>query len=539
MSLKMSTSIRSTFRRITIPANPIVSLEMCPCFWVDSGLMKNAPLIEFQRRHTHIFDILAMLLYIAIVYGWFLRVGPLGRDYALLSGQADVSYMGITIPVHKIGELFGASPVPYHLLNLTLLCGCTYLTYRLTQMITEGPGWLGRLAAALFLANPVHTEAVMNLCGFVDLFPAFLALLALWGYVRHSENPSRSLISFLWPCILAVGLCGYSLDLIFIFFIYEYIMKEPLERRTRLLKYFMGAAIMVALFVVLDVYISDNLNSANPLFSLFLIFYPIGFLPETARSFHESPLLESFAVLVTILILYLICRKARRRPIVFGLIGMTVAGVFQSAKHVDPVHMIGGGRLLVPNTLFLISLVALFYHMMDHPKWRKTLITFTTLLCLLFFGLQIRANRAWSFSYDKVKEFQASVNEIPKGEISEIIGILPDYQYYFGAPMCLSESIKYDTPFSKASPAFSLLPMHYKKGMNVEIIESEPLSNTIKISGTKPLDVIPWPYVLTEADGSSETEHSIVTSLDVGKDTISIQIVPKNGTLPTLLLPGK
>ncbi|MCX5771469.1 MAG: hypothetical protein NTZ09_14540, partial [Candidatus Hydrogenedentes bacterium] len=139
-----------------------------------------------------------MLIYLLIVYAWSLSLYPLGRDYAALADPTSLPPIAGKLFAWEI-RAFGGSPYGYHAVNLVLLYGCMMALYRFVRLAIPGPFWLGTLAAALFMANPVHSEAVLNLSGVGDLVPAFLALLALVAYAQHRAGPRG------WTGVLALA----------------------------------------------------------------------------------------------------------------------------------------------------------------------------------------------------------------------------------------------------------------------------------------------------------------------------------------------
>lgn len=73
----------------------------------------------------------------------------------------------------------GATPVGYHVVNVALHAAvCVVLALVLARV--TGDAALALLAAFLFAAHPVHTEAVASVVGRAELLAALLGLLAWW-----------------------------------------------------------------------------------------------------------------------------------------------------------------------------------------------------------------------------------------------------------------------------------------------------------------------------------------------------------------------
>jgi hypothetical protein len=475
-----------------------------------------------------------MLIYLGLVYVWALNVYPLGRDYALLASRGE----GLPFPVNRllaweIGT-FGTWRPGYHAVNLALLYACMACLYWLMNRVVRGPLWLGTLAAALFMANPVHTESVANCCGVVDLVPGLLALIALAAYVENGRR-QRPWSAVLAPACFALAVLPFRENaflILAITLVEALVLRDTSRRATRLLP-----AILIAIAgwcTWAATFTRQSFDPARMFAPLYFVFYPLGFLPQTAQAFHARPWLGWVAAAAVLGIVFLIYRKARRPAILFGLLSMVAVRLAQGEHLIDPVHLIGGGRLLLPNALFNVALVALFYRIMDHPKWPRPVILLTTLLCVIFFGMEIRSVTTWRHAAAEVRRFQAAVAADPPG------GVLPDYQYCHGAPMCLSESIAYNTAFSRAWPCVSILPLHYPATSRTTVTVDlwSPTEGTITIRGQRPLDLIGFPYNLTQPGACQTTEAASVEVVSVDQDALSLRVVPKQAPLPSKVLPG-
>lgn len=431
--------------------------------------------------------------------------------------------------------LFGDNAVGYHLVNLALLYGCMLCVYFLVKHTVRGPLWLGTLAGVLFMANPVHAESTLNLCGVSDIVPCLLALGALLAYALYRELPRRggkttTLVAF----TVAVLTCKENAGLFLALALYEILIVRVENRSPKKLIPFAAVAVAGWLLHAKALFL-DGPGLVAGLPPLYFLWYPIGFLPETARNFHESAWLGWAAGLGTCFVLTLIYGKARRPTLLFGLLGMVAVRLFQGDRPVDPVHMVGGGQLLLANALFVIALVALFLRMMDHPKWRITIVSGTTSLCIIFFAMHIRANYAWRHASDLVREFQT----IAAKADDATFGICPDYQYFRGAPLCLSESIKYDTAFSTALDAPVLLPLHYaEKGLKVDVHDWAPQQGKLTVTGARPLDLACWPYNLSRTGGKATFDGANAEVLQTTENSITLALTPTGAALPAKPIPA-
>ncbi len=479
------------------------------------------------------FDGVAMLIYLSIVYVWSLKIGPLGRDYACMAAPAQhLPFLAAQLFTLEM-RLFGTWVVGYHLVNLILLFGCMLCLYQLVRLAGKGPYWFGTLAGALFMANPVHSEAVLNLSGVGDLLPCLFALAALWAYAAHSTQPTRKKMAV---AVILFALAALphrqNLSLIFALILFEFIIKERGERCFMRLTPFVVLA-LAAEAIHVDMLRMENLHPARMFAPLYFIFYPLGYLPETARNFHEKPWLGWLAAGVVLIILWLIQRKAKRPAILFGLTAMFAVRLFQGGQFIDPVHLVGGGQLLLANALFNVAFVAMFHRMMAPPQWRHPIVSFTTILCIVFFALEIRSECAWRHASRYVESFQTQAEE--DTDVSgKTLGLVLDYQYFLGAPLCLSDAVAHDTPFSRALPVRPLLPLHYDKAkpIRAEILGWSPDTATVRLNRASPLEAVPWPYELAREGGKQTTEWTVLETRAVRDDSLTVSITPRTDMLP-------
>jgi len=92
-------------------------------------------------------------------------------------------------------RLFDMSPAGYHLLNLLLHLGSGALVYRiLMRAVTEETKLVAPWTTLLFLIHPIQTETVTYISGRASGLMAFWYLLALFLYIKASEDTSGHVI---------------------------------------------------------------------------------------------------------------------------------------------------------------------------------------------------------------------------------------------------------------------------------------------------------------------------------------------------------
>lgn len=416
------------------------------------------PLVTLRLNYKDAYDAVAMVFYLFLVYGWGLWIYPLGRDYGHLANSgADLPVIARQLWGLEV-RLFGGNPVGYHLVNLALLYACMLLIYRFVNISVKGAWWFGTLAACLFMANPIHSEAIHNLVGVADLVPCLAGLAALTVYASNAASPSpgKHMLAYI-AAGFAAGAYTESAMIGPALLAYELlVVPKALRSMGRGLRI---GVLALTVAIVAKSFRSFGLDDLGQMFGpLYLIFYPVGFLPKTVESFHERPWTAWLAVAAVLVVITLIYRKAQRPILLFALVGMVLLRLTPQPRDVDWTHMVGGGQLLLPNALFNLGVVVLVFRIMEHPRWRLPMISITTMLVVVLFLMQWRSLKTWRDVGSYVRDFQAQA-EKATGAGPEV-GVLPDFQCYRGAPVGLSESIRYDTPFSRALPNVPLLPVH-------------------------------------------------------------------------------
>jgi len=126
------------------------------------------------------------------VTDWWKGVGhELGRDPSQEAGQpstGDRRYRPLAALTYVVNYvLIGPAPWGYHVINLVLHAGVSYLLYALAVAL----GWTSGaalIAAALFAVHPLHTEAVAWVVSRPELLMALGVLGGLWCEVRGSRR---------------------------------------------------------------------------------------------------------------------------------------------------------------------------------------------------------------------------------------------------------------------------------------------------------------------------------------------------------------
>jgi len=130
-------------------------------------------------------------------------------NWHLLVSNFTGNYMQIqTMQVYRPGLLMSllfdflfwkTNAFGYYLTNIVYMYGCGLMLYAVLRQLTSKWGGIRSfcasfLAAALFVANPLHGEAVSIVIGRVDIIACFYYLLSLWCFLKRGIKGSPLLI---------------------------------------------------------------------------------------------------------------------------------------------------------------------------------------------------------------------------------------------------------------------------------------------------------------------------------------------------------
>ncbi len=375
-------------------------------------------------------------VYLLAVFGWTIFLPPLGRDYAWLANWAP---FGDYVPV-------------YHAVNIVLLYAAMVLVFFLTRLATGGPWWLGSVAAVVFMAHPLKAEAVLNLCGMRDLIPAVLSLAALTAYAAARMKPGRFV-----ACLTAVLFAAATLlvpgqgGLFFAIAAWELCMVPRGQQRVTVLMPFLGLA-AVGWILHPPIVMAAPAGLTGAFWPIMYLAYPIGVLPETAAVLHAQPHLAVLALAGAAVLAVVLARAVRHPAFTLGLMAAAGLVLFGENRPVDPVHLIGGGRMLSGIALFSVALTGVFHRLLHHPAWPKATVWATSVLCIVLMIMQAQSNLAWNRAAKAVDAFRRAAFTAVAQHPGEPLGVFPDYRFCDGAPVQFAESVRHDTPFGKAFP---------------------------------------------------------------------------------------
>ncbi len=426
--------------------------------------------------------LVADALYLLLIFGWTLLLTPLGRDFAFLA-RPDLPGPVSGRLFSMMTGLFGGHAWMYFLINLLLLYGCMTLLLGLTRMLGKGPWWLGSIAAVLFMANPVKTEAVLSLGGLRYLLPGLLGLTVLVVYVWcRSRNGWLFRLLPLPVYVVAILAFPDGIPMFLVLAVLErcFFSKGP-ERRRRLWP-IVGVG-LVAFLVSGQWAVDGAWQPARIFVPLYLVLYPIGMLPDTVALFEAWPVLGWGCGLGLTALAVWLMRKAQNPVFTFGLLGAAAFRLLQGAHDVDPVTLAGGGNLLIPITFVSLAAAGGFQALLHHPQWRVSVVRLSTLLCVVAMVCQGWANWHWLQGGRAVRRFQQAAVETVARHPAQPVAVAPDIHYIGTVPVLYAQSVFYDTPFSEALPVVALMPLSLLSSGEVDVTHYSSEKLTVSVQG--------------------------------------------------------
>jgi protein O-mannosyl-transferase len=117
----------------------------------------------------------------------------------------------LTLLSHMLDcQIYGLRPWGHHLTNVLLHAANSVLLFLVLMRMT-GALWRSACVAALFAVHPAHVESVAWVSERKDVLSSFFCLLAVWAYIRYSEDFKVQSSKFKVYFVLCVALFAMAL----------------------------------------------------------------------------------------------------------------------------------------------------------------------------------------------------------------------------------------------------------------------------------------------------------------------------------------
>jgi tetratricopeptide (TPR) repeat protein len=156
-------------------------------------------------------------------------------------------------------HLFGLKPWGFHLVNILFHCGASVLVFLIIRrFLIERQGTYSSvylsppfIAAILFAAHPIHTEAVSWIAGLPDVAFTFFYLLSLYIYILFREGAKRGYLLSVLSFSLATLFKEPALTLPVMLMAYDCLVKKPDETVLSGIKRYIPYAVVSGVYLLL------------------------------------------------------------------------------------------------------------------------------------------------------------------------------------------------------------------------------------------------------------------------------------------------
>ncbi|HEY2386115.1 MAG TPA: tetratricopeptide repeat protein [Candidatus Binatia bacterium] len=384
--------------------------------------------------------------------------------------------------------LHGIAPLGYHVVNVALHAAVSVLVFAVFARLAGEPA-VAAIAALLFAAHPVHTEAVASVVGRAELLAAF-AVFAAWLCFLHADARRLAGRAALVPEALGVLLLFLgelskenALGFLFVLVLADLLFAEraaPLGRlRVHAGRYAALVAVSLAFMVARHAVIGDAAAAPisildNPLVGLPFASYELTaikviglyawrlLVPWTLAADYSydqltavtSPLDPAFlgGLAVVVAVPLLVWRTWRAVPLVALGLGIAVLTFAIVSNVVFPIGTIMAERLVyLPSAGFCLALAAGFTRVAGGTRRAPAAgaldglttarVALPLVVVLVLYGARtVARNRVW---HDRLGFFTTMVQEAPRSARSqrELGSVLADLGRFEEARAAFTRSL--------------------------------------------------------------------------------------------------
>lgn len=360
-----------------------------------------------------------------------------------------------------IYHVFGLKPWGFHLVNILFHAGVSVVVFLLlSRLLREyGPSTsFSRLpafiAALLFAADPVHTEAVTWISALTEVAFTFFCLLSFYFYLRSGRGFNRNYLFSVVLFLFAAFFKETALALPVILVAYDYVFGKTENHLRDYLKMYVPYLVVAGFYLILRFH---ALGGFSPLrrhmelsgyqyiinvFPLFVQYLEKLLLPINLNAFHVLHPIASLSEPKGILSLIVTAVFVAFAVIVFKKNKLAFFSLFFVVIPLLPVLYIPGlgentfaeRYLYLPSFGFVILLGLLISRVRSNSsRWAGGLIVLSVILIGLYSVATVHRNTAWKDDYtlftDTVKKSPDSASVryslgtalLNKGQVNEAV----------------------------------------------------------------------------------------------------------------------
>jgi tetratricopeptide (TPR) repeat protein len=224
-------------------------------------------------------------------------------DYASEVNFTDTHlYRPLFLLTLNIGhQVWGASPVAFHALNLLLHCVNTLLVFYLVLGFTGRSGFAAAMfGAAIFAVHPVHVESVAWIAGMTDPLVSLFLLTSILFY-RRFFHTGRKLYSVVSLLCFAAALLSKEVAILFPFLL---VVHDWLQRRLSIARYAPYFVLLGAYFLARSAalghgvgWASFSLSGFPVLLEFFLHYVQLLVFPWPLEFYYNRPNISLIATI--------------------------------------------------------------------------------------------------------------------------------------------------------------------------------------------------------------------------------------------------
>ncbi len=399
---------------------------------------EDAPATPTTRRGLVPRLLIANAVYLLAVQGWTVVVGPSGTDFARLSATGwDAAVFA------ALRTVLGNWAPGYHLLNLLLLWACMLAVFFITRRVVGGAPWLASLAAVLFMAHPLKRASTLALSGTGALLAALVVLLGalLVFHGARTRGVRGGLLAAAGIALALVPLqftAGPALPALAALVVLALALQPGAVARLGVPLF---GWVTLAMLLLNKPEATGWLGYLSPAFQ---VLYPLGLLPGTVSIYAAAPPLLAVASVCTLLAATALAWCVRS-PVFTAALWATAFSTAAAAPGYDPAQLLGGGPFLLPCAFGGIAVAALTARVLQHPKWVRPAILYTTLLCVVLFAVHTEAALRWWRATDSLATLQAAAAQTAPHDACLLLA--PGLRHVGGAPVHLRAALEAASPW--------------------------------------------------------------------------------------------
>ncbi len=381
------------------------------------------------------------------IFSYDTFVGFFGTQKQLVAGGR---YRPLSLALFAIEyEIFGLNPFVGHLTNLLLYAFCCYLVFLVLKMLfrkyPEKPWYLSIpfLATGLFIAHPLHTEAVTNIKGLDEVMSMLGSIAALYFSLKYIFN-KKNIYLLLNAVIFFLALLAKENTITFLAIVpltLYFFTKAKLKDHIMVLSPMLLSTIIYLViryqalgFLMTEVRIAEILNdpfvnsTANEkygtIFYTWLLYLKLLIIPHPLThdyypmqvpfvNFSDIRAIGSLLVYLAIIV-YALATLKKKSVVSYGILFFLITFSILSNLVFNIGTFMNERFMFVPLLGFTIIIAWLFNQKLS--KWIKNpqaLISIFILIMVLYSAKTISRNFAWKNDYTLfLTDVQTSTNSV-------------------------------------------------------------------------------------------------------------------------------